>query len=195
MLPYRSIFAVLTWDSVIVYDTVQDKPICIVKNLHYSNLSDATWSRDGQVLVVSSTDGYLSMLHFEAGELGKVYQAPEDVTETATPNSSAAAANNDGDERGEEPLNPATVTRKVPIALNKVTLPPCDPGKAQVEAPPMKKAKTRITPTLVATPSTSTSDHKRPLEAQQNVTEGVDQLTIRSKKKKRIQPILVSAAP
>ncbi|EEC49447.1 predicted protein, partial [Phaeodactylum tricornutum CCAP 1055/1] len=69
-LPYRSIFAVLTWNTVLIYDTYHDTPLSVVKGLHYANLSDATWSDDGHVLIVSSTDGYVSVLQFALGELG-----------------------------------------------------------------------------------------------------------------------------
>lgn len=178
IVPYRSLFAVLTWDTVLIYDTIQAAPLTVVKNIHYSNLSDATWSPDGHVLVVSSTDGYLTIVQFEQGELGTVYHRQEELV-TDAPKSLQ-----------ELPVTappPRTASPKVPPST---VLPPCEPGQVRVEAPPAKRAKTRVTPTLVAT-----LDAKRPLE--KVVTVGVDQLCIdqQPKKKKRIQPTLVSTAP
>ncbi|KAG8036232.1 hypothetical protein G9C98_004812 [Cotesia typhae] len=37
-------------------------------------------SSDGRILVVSSTDGYCSIIHFQEGELGKVYTANEPIS-------------------------------------------------------------------------------------------------------------------
>lgn len=45
-------------------------PICTLKDLHYADLTDASWSADGQMLSVSSMDGYLSFIHFEPGFFG-----------------------------------------------------------------------------------------------------------------------------
>lgn len=73
-LPYRSVFAVLTEKSVLVYDTFHTKPISVARGLHYSGLSDAVWTPDGHTLLVSSMDGYISVLSFEQGELGVVYR-------------------------------------------------------------------------------------------------------------------------
>jgi WD40 repeat protein len=73
-LPYKSIFAVLTEISIIIYDTYHNKPIALARGLHYSGLTDAVWTPDGHTLVVSSSDGYISFIVFQKGELGQVYQ-------------------------------------------------------------------------------------------------------------------------
>lgn len=75
-LPYRSIFAVLTSDTVLIYDTHHNQPLALAKGLHYAALTDAAWSTDGKTLFVTSSDGYLSILSFGDGELGEVYEAP-----------------------------------------------------------------------------------------------------------------------
>lgn len=72
-LPYRMIYAVATQDSVLLYDTQQHTPICIVSNLHCATFTDLTWSSDGATLLISSSDGFCSTLSFAAGELGQVY--------------------------------------------------------------------------------------------------------------------------
>ncbi|KAK1743869.1 WD40 repeat domain-containing protein [Skeletonema marinoi] len=66
ILPYRSIFAVLTIDTVLIYDTHHNVPLAMARGLHYAGLTDA-----------SCSDGYVSILSFGEGELGEVYHAPE----------------------------------------------------------------------------------------------------------------------
>jgi len=68
--PHRCVFAVLTRSTIYVYDTYHKKPLFVSKNLHYAGLTDGTWSADGQSLLVSSSDGYVSLMNFEVGELG-----------------------------------------------------------------------------------------------------------------------------
>lgn len=82
-LPYRIVFAVATQISVLIYDTQQISPIAIVSNIHYTRLTDVTWSSDGRLLVVSSTDGYCSIVYFQEGELGKVYEGSTSVQSIA----------------------------------------------------------------------------------------------------------------
>jgi chromatin assembly factor 1 subunit B len=45
----------------------------LISNIHYTRLTDLTWSHDGKFLLVSSTDGYCSIVHFADGELGAIY--------------------------------------------------------------------------------------------------------------------------
>ncbi|XP_034652151.1 chromatin assembly factor 1 subunit B [Drosophila subobscura] len=78
-LPYRMIYAVATKNSVFFYDTQQAVPFAIVSNIHYTRLTDLTWSSDGTVLIVSSTDGFCSLLHFEIDELGERYEEMDAV--------------------------------------------------------------------------------------------------------------------
>jgi chromatin assembly factor 1 subunit B len=42
-LPYRMIYAVATQDSVLLYDTQQQTPLCVVSNLHFATFTDLTW--------------------------------------------------------------------------------------------------------------------------------------------------------
>ncbi|KAH8906297.1 WD40 repeat-like protein [Coniochaeta sp. PMI_546] len=72
-LPYRMVYAVATQDSVLLYDTQQQTPICIVSNLHCATFTDLTWSSDGLTLLISSSDGFCSTLSFAPGELGEAY--------------------------------------------------------------------------------------------------------------------------
>lgn len=80
-LPYRMVIAVATRSSVVLYDTQQLTPFAVISNIHYTRLTDLTWSQDGLVLVVSSTDGFCSLVTFEPNELGQVYTKKENVEE------------------------------------------------------------------------------------------------------------------
>ncbi|RSL98046.1 hypothetical protein CEP52_010536 [Fusarium oligoseptatum] len=73
-LPYRMVYAVATQDSVLLYDTQQKSPICVVSNLHCATFTDLAWSSDGLTLMISSSDGFCSSLSFAAGELGEVFK-------------------------------------------------------------------------------------------------------------------------
>ncbi|XP_042894256.1 chromatin assembly factor 1 subunit B-like isoform X2 [Penaeus japonicus] len=73
-LPYRMVFAVATQNAVFLYDTQQPVPFAKISNIHYTRLSDVTWSSDGRILVVSSTDGYCSLVSFTEEELGIPYK-------------------------------------------------------------------------------------------------------------------------
>ncbi|KAJ3143161.1 hypothetical protein HK100_006456 [Physocladia obscura] len=71
VLPYRMIFAVASQDSVVIYDTSRlTRPTAVISNLHYGTLTDISWSHDGNMLIMSSTDGYCSMVTFAISEIG-----------------------------------------------------------------------------------------------------------------------------
>lgn len=42
-LPYRIVYAVATQDAVLVYDTQQQSPLCVVSNLHFATFTDLSW--------------------------------------------------------------------------------------------------------------------------------------------------------
>ena len=91
-LPYRMVYAVATQDAVLVYDTQQTIPLCVVSNLHYTTFTDLAWSNDGLTLIMSSSDGFCSTLTFTAGELGTIYPGthptynyPNQIVSTAVP--------------------------------------------------------------------------------------------------------------
>jgi len=71
-LPYRIVFAVMSLDVIRIYDTQHKHPICHIGGLHYAHLTDIGWVHDGSKLMVSSADGYCSLISFEAGELGEL---------------------------------------------------------------------------------------------------------------------------
>lgn len=67
------VFAIATRSSVYFYDTQQKTPFACVSNIHYARLTDLAWSENGEILVVSSTDGFCSIIAFEKGELGEIF--------------------------------------------------------------------------------------------------------------------------
>ncbi|KAF4552993.1 WD domain-containing protein 23 [Elsinoe fawcettii] len=75
-LPYRMVYAVATQDAVYVYDTQQKQPLCVVSNLHYATFTDLSWTSDGSMLLITSSDGFCSCLTFAPGELGTVHHQP-----------------------------------------------------------------------------------------------------------------------
>lgn len=72
---YRWLFAVLTADSVLFYDTEQKEPFAYATDLHYGTLNDVAWcvsQADNTVhVLVCSTDGYCSTIVFSLDDLGK----------------------------------------------------------------------------------------------------------------------------
>ncbi|KAJ7062893.1 WD40-repeat-containing domain protein [Mycena amicta] len=64
-LPYRMLYAVVTMDTVAIYDTQQAGPVCLLTKLHYDEFTDLTWSPDGQCLLISSRDGYCTLITFD----------------------------------------------------------------------------------------------------------------------------------
>ncbi|TFK73115.1 hypothetical protein BDN72DRAFT_814927 [Pluteus cervinus] len=64
-LPYRMLFAVVTMDTVTIYDTQQAGPICLLTKLHYDEFTDMSWSPDGQCLILTSRDGYCTIVIFD----------------------------------------------------------------------------------------------------------------------------------
>lgn len=73
-IPYRIVFAVATQDSILFYDSQQAIPFGYVSNLHYLRLTDLSWSPDGRILIITSTDGFSSFVVFDEQELGKPYE-------------------------------------------------------------------------------------------------------------------------
>ena len=97
-----------------IYDTYHTKPIAMARGLHYSGLTDAMWTPDGQSLVVCSSDGYLSFIMFEEGELGRVYDKTKEVEE---PIVSSHDAKDTLDETSGASTMTTTTTPATPAAL------------------------------------------------------------------------------
>ncbi|KAK6538597.1 hypothetical protein TWF694_010175 [Orbilia ellipsospora] len=105
-LPYRMVYAVATKDAVLIYDTQQQTPICIVSNLHYAAFTDLTWAPDGNTLLITSTDGFCSYVAFNPGELGNAYTA----TPASNPMSSAISPPIGTEQPPKRPSSPFLVS-------------------------------------------------------------------------------------
>lgn len=68
-LPYRMLIAVLTLDRLFIFDTEHREPLWSVSGLHYGSLTDVSWSADGRLLVITSTDGFCSLVELEPEDL------------------------------------------------------------------------------------------------------------------------------
>lgn len=75
-LPYKLVFAIATINQVIFYDTENIEPISIVSNLHYTPLTDLTWSPRGDMVMVSSTDGFCSAISINTAVFGRRTKKP-----------------------------------------------------------------------------------------------------------------------
>lgn len=62
---YRILFAVFTITSVYIYDTQHPHPLLKINGIHFASINDATWSGDGKILSVCSSDGYVTFIHFD----------------------------------------------------------------------------------------------------------------------------------
>jgi chromatin assembly factor 1 subunit B len=166
-LPHRSIFAVLTIDTILIYDTIHDQPLAMARGLHYASLTDAAWSADGMTLFVTSSDGYVSILSFANGELGEAVIPLEKEEEKESPvvmQGSAAPA-----KEAAAPINILAPKKKKKVTLNmdaNVTTEIENVRETAVVNTLVPKKKKKITPTPVAE---SGSDAKRPQEEVVNV--------------------------
>lgn len=76
-LPYKMVFAVATQNSVVIYDTQRLQPLGVQANLHYLTITDLCWNPDGRSILVSSTEGFCSVIRFDEGVFGCVYERGE----------------------------------------------------------------------------------------------------------------------
>lgn len=70
-LENKFVYAVALEQATVIYDTDHEFPIGMVANLHYAGLTDLAWSHDGRILLMTSIDGFCSLVRFEEGELGE----------------------------------------------------------------------------------------------------------------------------
>lgn len=144
-LKYRSVFAVLTLDAILIYDTYHSRPLAIAKGLHYAGLTDCAWSSDGHTLMVTSTDGYVSILTFSEIELGAVYHPP--ITLVAPPTKKTKT--------DEPPPTPMDNTDNHMVHSNhSPIIQPMEDDHQSIQEPEPKKQKRRIQPVLITTTPT-----------------------------------------
>nr|XP_002127701.1 chromatin assembly factor 1 subunit B-like isoform X1 [Ciona intestinalis] len=93
-LEYRCIFAVASNDTVVMYDTQQVLPFAVISNIHYASITDLSWSSDGLFLVISSRDGFCSLVEFDKNELGEIFTPPSKEENTESTESKMEQTNN-----------------------------------------------------------------------------------------------------
>lgn len=158
-LPYRMVFAVATDTDVIIYDTQQTKPIAYLQKIHYTRLTDISWSKDALFLVASSTDGFCTVVNFEKNELGVEYKQEEEIQEEVEKDVPVAAIESKPKE-AEVKKRPTileqwtikTPKRKLEVsspAINKLTPKRIKPISIddQIKSPTVKKKETETTKT------------------------------------------------
>lgn len=151
-LPYRIVYAVATQDAVLIYDTQQQTPLCVVSNLHFATFTDLTWyvispihavenksrltqtrANDGLTLIMSSSDGFCSTLSFAPGELGQPYTG-----------STSAATNPAGPGTPSANVTPLPTPTHVPSPIKATHTPVTTAGSAASntsQAPPASPAR------------------------------------------------------
>uniref|UniRef100_A0A182Q8P8 CAF1B/HIR1 beta-propeller domain-containing protein n=1 Tax=Anopheles farauti TaxID=69004 RepID=A0A182Q8P8_9DIPT len=190
-LPYRMVFAVATKSSVYLYDTQQAAPFALISNIHYTRLTDMSWSSDGKILIVSSTDGFCSLIFFAEGELGTVYEAPsEPVTVDAAPGLSTPPKqiSTTDDKKTPEcdgPTPPRDKKTPQPIAFRR---------KPKPQGENMTKSDAVVSPTCSPTEKCIQSDVKLVIETDKIISSD-EKFESPAKKNRPVTPIAVRRHP
>lgn len=79
-LPYKMVFAVASLDVITIYSTQSTVPLALVRNVHYHSITDISFSKD-KYLLISSSDGYCSVVGFADNILGERLPISEIPTE------------------------------------------------------------------------------------------------------------------
>uniref|UniRef100_A0A1B6D4T7 CAF1B/HIR1 beta-propeller domain-containing protein n=1 Tax=Clastoptera arizonana TaxID=38151 RepID=A0A1B6D4T7_9HEMI len=146
-LQYRIVIAVATQRSVLLYDTQHAAPIALITNIHYTRITDLTWSSDGKILVISSTDGYCSFITFTEGELGDLYDRTKEIKVINTKHDEKMDTSNKDDHKELKTVGENDCT-KTDID-NTLSF--------QGKISPLKKSNDFKLPTYVAVPETKKS--------------------------------------
>lgn len=154
-------------------------PFGLISNIHYARLTDLSWSSDGKVLVVSSSDGFCTLITFSDDELGTIYtekgqndQQPMDEGENRPP-----AVNAEKLDNSSVPQKSASnETKATPIAFR--------------HTPRVDKASVPFTPPKFITPSKD-----KILEVPSNIIEIDNKFDDSEPKNKAATPISVRRQP
>lgn len=154
--PYVIVYAVFTMDTVAVFDTRQKMPIATCKDLHYGSLTDASWAPDGYSLIVTSTDGFCSVISFTMEELGPTISEAEQ-SDIITNLSGGVTPQPDGiPQESSDPMDIEIVPIEVYSTMQEKSLPikeciTLDKGQGALPSEEVTVTeKRRIQPTLVS---------------------------------------------
>lgn len=140
-LPYRMVYAIATQESVWVYDTQQAAPLCCFSNLHYASFTDLSWSPDGQLLMMSSSDGYCSVAVFDYNELGRPYNYTLQPSLRRAPRAEASIPQ-EAEHAGHAASHAASAP--APQAAQPAAQPSAEPSHAPPPELEAKKKKRRV---------------------------------------------------
>lgn len=218
-LPYKMVFAVATQDSVFVYDTQSLRPIGSLTNLHYLTITDLCWDFDGHSIIVSSTEGFCSVIGFEEGIFGKAFvksteekkQEELAVGKSATGKTSRADQDRGrelGEEREHKPAqelmhNPQTLKSSVSKEIKSCPEPPTSTGVrdepkviSDDEAADTADKSASVVSSTVVTPSLLSQFLAEPVivnaPAEHEVSKEQQVESLKPPKKRRIAPTLIS---
>lgn len=131
-LPHKMIFAVATQNSVVIYDSQHLRPLGLLKNLHYSTITDIAWSSDGKSIIVTSAEGFCSIVLLADAILGIPLRAQDTFTmnEQLQPaqlagkeasNASFSVDHAASSTKREAPLTEASTTKTPATVVSKIT--------------------------------------------------------------------------
>ncbi|KAK2839189.1 hypothetical protein FQN49_006388 [Arthroderma sp. PD_2] len=164
-LPYRMVYAVATQDAVLIYDTQQQTPLCVVSNLHFATFTDLSWSNDGLTLIMSSSDGFCSALSFSPGDLGQVH-----VVEKSHPVASNVVASTNASAAQSPVMTSPRKNSAGKASLAAIGTPTTVPTRATSSGPATPSSSTskaaavvnNPTPTLGTVPSVTATNSSQP---------------------------------
>lgn len=149
-LPYKMVFAVATQDAVYFYDTQNLLPIGSLTNLHYLTITDLCWDYDGQSIIVSSAEGFCSVIAFDEGKLGRKYnpagkgQGTKTEVETRVP--AKDASNESENSTGNAKQNSLEISQGPPNASFSIPPRKVEGASKKVFAKPGAEASQHSTP-------------------------------------------------
>lgn len=178
-LPYRLLWIALNKDAIYFYDSQHNYPVAVVDNIHLNALTDAAFSSDGRVLVISSLEGYCSFIRINLSQWGEIMT--EVVPVCSSPNlieekkqkkrKSTAAAVAEKEKEKEEDASKKSPIRK-PAETPKGTTPKAntpslknffkkEPKTVGTPAPATPSASAATTPSAAIESSPATTIKKR----------------------------------
>lgn len=167
-LPYRMVYAIASKGSIYLYDTQQRLPFGSISNIHYSRLTDISWSSDGRILIVSSFDGFCTLIVFDDGELGEVYDEPISFLDSDEKDGQAKKKRTSTDKQKSSPKEQksgANVAQTAEQNGDKTTATTVVASTATATTNDIDKPKIEIPVTLIATTETFESPELKEKQA------------------------------
>jgi chromatin assembly factor 1 subunit B len=176
-LLYKYFFSIATKDSVFLYSTDDLHPIAFVSNLHFSTITDVRWDHDGSKIIVSSADGFCSVIFIDPSLLGDKYIDSNLEQKNFLKNSEPNVEPKHFTLKNEPIVNNEPNEMKIEIKHQIQTIPePIEPNSLKNRPE-----------------SYSSSTNPPELKSDNSKKSTIDQFfTPKTKQKKRIQPTLIS---